>query len=112
MSFAALLNERVVIERVTPGAEDEWGNPALEWATLATVDGSVQPKSATEVALQSQGGAEITTHVIYLLPTDITGADRVRLEADAEGPYYQLTGKPRDAAGRGHHLECDAREIV
>ena len=118
----ALLRQSLVIERFTPGvvaatstvpahpALDEYGQPVYAWATLATVAGTIQPKSATEVALQSQAGATMTDTVIYLMPTDVVAADRIRLDADASGPYYEITGV-RDAAGRGDHLELDARLV-
>ena len=86
------------------------GQPVYAWATLATVNGSIQPKTAREVALESQGGATITDTKIYLEPTDVLAADRIRLAADTSGPYYEITGV-RDAAGRGHHLELDARLV-
>lgn len=122
MSFAALLNKSIVIERSYAGIVaatsttpehpllDDYGQPVLGWATLATVAGRIRPLTATEVVNQSQGGAAITTHVVYLAPTNVTSRDRVRLASQATGPYYQLTGV-RDAAGHGHHLECDAREV-
>jgi SPP1 family predicted phage head-tail adaptor len=112
MTFASLLRQQLVIERASGSSLDGYGQPIRTWGTLATVAGSVQPKSATEAALVNQEGAASTTHVIYLLPTDITAADRVRLASQTTGPYYQLTGTPRDAAGRGHHLECDAVEVA
>src|ERR1035437_7005820 len=123
MSLAAMLRQSLVIERSYPGVVaatstvpahpllNEWGEQVYAWVTLSTVNGSVQPKTATEVALQSQGGAEMVTHVIYVLPTDVLASDRIRLASEATGPYYQITGV-RDAAGRGQHLELDARKVA
>jgi head-tail adaptor len=100
------LTQTLVIERAAEGAENERGMAALTWATLATVKGLIYPKTAREVPQANQGGARIVTHRIYLLPTDLTAADRIRLEPD-DGDRYQLTGV-RNAGNRGHHLECDA----
>lgn len=119
MSFASLLRQSLVIERRAPAMIagtpptpqlDGYHQPVSSWGTLATVAGSIQPKSALEVAIQSQGGATMTDTIIYLLPTDVTAADRIRLAADTAGPFYEITGV-RDAAGRGHHLELDARLV-
>ena len=122
MSLAALLRQSLVIERLYPGIVaatssvpahpllDSDGQQVYAWVALATVAGSVQPKTATEVALQNQGGATMTDTVIYLLPTDVLAADRIRLTADTNGPYYEITGA-RDAAGHGHHYELDARLV-
>jgi SPP1 family predicted phage head-tail adaptor len=110
MTLAGLLRQSLVIQRAVASGVNEFGEPVYTWSDLATVRGSVQPKSASEVAAVSQGGAEIVTHVIYLLPTDVTAKDRIRLVSAATGPYYQITGV-RDAAGRGQHLELDAHEV-
>ena len=122
MSLAALLRQQIVIERslpVTVGATsavpehpllDDYGQQVHGWAALATVAGSIQPRKATEVALQSQGGATMTDTVVYLMPTDVLAADRIRPAVDTAGPWYEITGV-RDAAGRGHHLELDARLV-
>ena len=122
MSFAALLRQSLVIERLYPGIVaatsavpahpllDEYGQQVYAWVTLATVPGLIQPRRATEVALQSQGGATMTDMVIYMAPTDVLAADRIRLAADTTGPYYEITGV-RNAAGHDHHLELDARLV-
>ncbi|HEY8819054.1 MAG TPA: head-tail adaptor protein [Candidatus Limnocylindrales bacterium] len=89
---------------------DDLGQTIDAWTTLATVPGLIQPKTATEVAIQSQGGAEMTDTVVYLSPMDITAADRIHRAADTSGPFYEVTGV-RDAGGHGHHLEVDARLV-
>jgi head-tail adaptor len=119
VSFDQLLTDTLVIERTSvtmiagtpPTPElDDYGQPVYSWATLRTVAGLIQPKTATEVALQSQGGAEMTDTVIYLEPTDVLASDRIHRMADMPGPYYEITGV-RDPGGRGHHLELDCRLV-
>lgn len=110
MPIESMLDQPLVIERSTEGAENDRGQPALTWATLATVHGLIQPRTAFKVPQANQAGATVVTHVIYLLPTDVTTADRIRREPD-DGDRFQLTGI-RDAAGRGHHLECDAYVVT
>jgi SPP1 family predicted phage head-tail adaptor len=105
------LPQTIVIERVTNGTEDEYGNPAQTWTALGDpVAASVQPKKAQDMALLSQGGPVISDHTIYLYPTALNEGDRIRFDPD-DGRLYQVDGV-RDAAGRGHHLEVDAHMVT
>lgn len=113
MSFDSRLVHQLVIERAAPTVPptvDEWNNPIVTWATQATVAGLVQPKRAREVAQLNETGAVRATHTIYLRPTDLTEADRIRVVVGPPGTY-ELDGI-RDAAGLGHHLEIDAHTVV
>lgn len=109
MSFDSLLVHELVVERTSSSADDEYGQATSTYATLAEVRGLIQPKSARELAELSQAGPVIATHTVYLRPTDVRAADRIRFEPD-DGQRYELTSV-RDAAGMGHHLECDARTV-
>lgn len=116
MSFADRLIHSLLIVRHTVVTDingdpvlDENGQPTVTDSTTA-VQGLVQPKKATEVALISQGGAALTDHTVYLLPTAVTNADLITFDPD-DGRRYQVTGV-RDAAGIGHHLEVDARMVA
>jgi hypothetical protein len=111
MSFDSRLVHRIAIERTTPGAVDEWNQPSQTWTTLSEVPGLVQPKAVREIAQLNQAGATVSTHTVYLRPTDIDPADRIRVAAGGMAGLYQIDGI-RDAAGLGHHLEIDAREVV
>lgn len=106
MSFDSRLIHTLVIERFASGTEDEYGQPSQTYSTLATVSGLVQPKSYREVALTSQAGAVVSTHTIFMRPTDLQEADRIVYG----GARYEVTGV-RDAAGIGHHYEVDARLV-
>jgi head-tail adaptor len=110
MSFDSRLVHRLAIERSTAGAVDDQNMPAQTWSTLAEVAGLIQPKSARETAQLNQAGVVVSTHTIYLRPTDITEADRIRAITGPPGTY-QLDGI-RDAAGLGHHLEIDAQMVA
>ncbi len=79
-------------------------------AVLDTVRGLVQPKSVREVAQLNQAGAVVSDHTIYLYPTDLREADRIRFDPD-DGRRYEVRGV-RDAAGIGHHLEVDAEMVT
>jgi hypothetical protein len=108
MAIASRLIRTLVIERASDGAVDEYNQPSRIWATLATVRGLIQPKRAREVAQLNQAGAVVSTHTVFLAPTDVREADRILAD---DGQRYEIDGV-RDAAGLGHHLELDARTVV
>jgi SPP1 family predicted phage head-tail adaptor len=110
MISAHLMRHSLVIERATDGAVDDYNMPAQTWATLETVRGLVMPKTAEEVAQLSQGGPVASDHTIFLYPTDVQEADRIRFDPD-DGRTYQIDAV-RDAAGQGHHLELDAHVVT
>ncbi len=96
----------LVIERPAGGARDEYGNPTQTWATLATVKGLVQPKSARDIAQLSQGGPVVSDLTAYLYPTDLKESDRIV----SDGLTYQVDGV-RNAGGVDHHLEVDCHLV-
>lgn len=126
MSFGDRLIHDLTIERpehlLLGGEEelDDYGQPVREFITLASVKGLPQPKGAREKALISQAGVALSDYTVYLFPTDLTNADRIRhtaaecgvVDADLPDAIFELTGYPRNAAGVGHHLEVDCRLVV
>ena len=115
MSFGSRLTHTVDIERaVVSGGETDYGADLVTPTILATVQAAIQPLSQQEAAAFSQAGAAVSTHRIYLFPTNITTADAVihdplTCPATADLPYsrFEVTGVP-NAAGLGHHLEVEA----
>jgi SPP1 family predicted phage head-tail adaptor len=101
---------RLVIERATAGADNDHGLPAQTWSTLSTVWGWVQPKRAEEMAQPTQAGPVSSDHSIYLWPTDVREADRVRFATD-DGRRYQVDAV-WDEAGIEHHLKLDAHMVT
>lgn len=110
MGFDSRLLHTLIIERPTPGAVDDYNQPATTYATLASVPGLVQPKTVREVAQLNQAGAVVSTHTIFLRPTEIQPSDRVRVATGGMAGTYEIDGV-RDAAGLGHHLELDCRTV-
>lgn len=100
----------LVIQRATDGAVDEYNNPTRTWATLATVPGLVQPKTARELAQLNQAGPVLSTFTILLLPTDIAPADRITVAAGAMAGTYELDGI-RNVGGFNLQLEADAHMV-
>jgi hypothetical protein len=111
MSFDSRMRHVLIIERPTDGAVDDYNQPTVTYATLASVPGLVQPKNAREVMQLNQAGAVVSTHTIYLRPTEIQPSDRVRVAAGPMAGTYEIDGV-RDAAGLGHHYEIDARMVA
>jgi head-tail adaptor len=113
-SIEARFRDRLVVQRASATVDglgdpvlDEYGQPVVEWSPIATIDGLVVPKTSREVVLQSQGGAVVNDHTVYVMPGDITAADRI-LRYGTTGPYFQVTGI-RDALG--DHLELDVLAV-
>ena len=95
------LHTLVVKRNAATGATDEYGQPVVAETTVATVKGLIQPRRAREVALASQAGVVLGTHVAYLRPLAwLTTADWI----ERDGIRYDIVSMP-DAAGLGHHLE-------
>jgi hypothetical protein len=100
----------LIIERATDGAVDDYNNPTRTWSTLSTVKGLIQPKTAREVAQFNQAGAVVSTFTIYLRPTEIQPADRVRTDDAPVAGTYEIDGV-RNEAGLNHHLKADCRMV-
>ncbi|HEY5275075.1 MAG TPA: head-tail adaptor protein [Coriobacteriia bacterium] len=96
-----LIHQLVVMRMAATGSTDDYGQPIMAATTVATVPGLIQPRSAREVALASQAGAAIGTHVGYMRPlAGLTTRDWI----EHDGQRYDIVSVP-DAAGLGHHLE-------
>lgn len=104
-----MLVHSLTIERSTADALDDYGQPAMTFATLATVRGLVQPKSAREKAQANQAGAVLSEFSIYvLLTTDLRSADRIVYD----GATYQIDGIERRAYGGLAHQKADASRVA
>ena len=111
------INDRLIhslaIVSPTRDAEDidEYGQPVAGEPIVTTVKGLVQPKSAREIALTSQAGAEVSDHTIFLMPQTLSGAAYIRFEPDT-GDRYEISGIRSFEFGKDPHLEVDARRII
>lgn len=115
MSFAALLVHPLAIVEPAYGSDDEYGQPSAGTPTVTLVRGMVQPRSAREVVLASQAGAEISDHVVFLRPRRIaTGAYIADADASgvlAGGRRFDITGIRSFEFGSAPHLEVDCRLV-
>lgn len=116
MSFAALLiHPLAIVEPVYEVTDDEYGQPSPDDPSVSLVQGMVQPKTAREMALTSQAGAELSDHVIFLLPRRIAAGAWIA-DADADGVLaggrrFDVTGIRSIEFGSVPHLEVDARLV-
>lgn len=113
MSFPGLLTHPLAI--VTPATPDPdnvdgYGQPVAGSPTTELVNGMVQPKTAREVALASQGGAEVGDHTIFLLPRRINAAAFIRDQPDA-GRRFDIVGIRSFEFGSVPHLEVDVKLV-
>lgn len=113
MSYAGLLVHPLAI--VTPAIADPddvdgYGQPIAGTPTTVLVNGMVQPKTAREIALASQGGTEVGDHTIFLLPRKIHAAAYIRDQPDS-GRRFDIVGIRSFEFGSVPHLEVDCRLV-
>lgn len=134
MSFDSLLQHRVTIERPVVQMDGdeivttEFGQYETERAVLATaVPAQVQPlrqiaRTLREVIQTNDAGVVVGDYRIYMRPRDISTADLIAFDDVADWVLAGVYGATEDtrlevlairnAAGRNHHLELEARVIV
>jgi hypothetical protein len=113
MSLAGLLTHPLAIVTPTtpvPGSATDWNQPVPGTPETVVVDGLVQPKSAREMALTTQGGAPVSDHVIFLLPRRVSQAAYIRDEPDT-GRRFDVVGVRSFEYGTEPHLEVDCRLV-
>jgi hypothetical protein len=111
VSFDSLLRHTLTVKRnavADPPTYDEYNQPVTTVVTVATVKGLIQPRKAHEVALASQAGAVVGSHVGYMRPlAGLTTGDWI----ERGGIRYDVLAMP-DAAGQGHHLELALQAVT
>jgi hypothetical protein len=116
MSFAALLvHSLAIVEPVYEATDDDYGQPEADDPAVSLVQGMVQPKTAREMALTSQAGAELSDHTIFLLPRRIAAGAWIG-DADTDGVLaggrrFDITGIRSIEFGSVPHLEVDAHLV-
>lgn len=114
MSIAARFRHQLVISRYgESGVANARGN--LTQGFVADADpvmGNVQERKAREVPTGEREGVALSDAIAFLpitaATTSLRASDRL-LRADL---VYELVGLPRDAGGRGRHLEADLRRVT
>ena len=113
MALADRLRHELDIERFAPvldGAgdpiEDDYGQGQIAWSKLATVDAWVQPMSVQEQQRASGGGPVVSSHKVFMLPTEVRAADRLK-----HGSLYYSIDSVLNAAGKDHHYELMCHQV-
>lgn len=119
MSYTSLLDHEVQLVRTTETGEDDYGQAETSETTVGTARAAIQTKSAREVAALHEAGASVSDYTIFLeVAAGATTADALvhdpalcpQSVGDLPLSRFELSGV-RNAAGRGHHLELDARLV-
>lgn len=100
---AGKLDRRLTIRRFTETGRNEFNEPVISWADVATVWAQQRPNRGSErfAAAQIAGTAVMTFHIRYR--SDITVQDRLVYE----GQEYEIVAPPREI-GRRVVTEIDA----
>ncbi len=93
-------------------ATDEYGQPVPGEPTVTNVKGLIQPKTAREVQLISQAGAQLSDHTVFLLRSaPVENASYIRFTTD-DGDRYEVAGIRDFHYGTvNDHLEVDCRRV-
>ena len=100
---AGKLDRRLTIRRFMETGRNEFNEPILEWADIATVWAQQRPERGSErfAAAQVAGSSVMTFHIRYR--PDVTTKDRLGYK----GREYEIIAPPREI-GRRVVTEIDA----
>ena len=112
MSFASrLIHSLAIVEPTTTGVLDDYGQPVASDPVVTLVAGLLQPiYRGREVPLTTQGGAELSSHRVYLLPQALSADAYIRFEPD-DGDRYQVVDIKSFEFGHSPHLEVECKLI-
>jgi hypothetical protein len=110
MAIASRLRHTIVISRWTEGAttsprghrEDTWEDDD------ETVRGWIQPRTSRELTTDDVQGVAVSDALGFV---EIGASFTARDYLIESGRIFQVVGPPRDAGGRGRHLETDLRQV-
>lgn len=111
MSITARFRHTLTISRFgESGTANARGNLVKGYVDdTATIKGNLQERAAKEVPTGELAGVALSDAIAFLpITTVLVAPDRLKLGALT----YELIGLPRDAGGRGRHLEADLRRVT
>jgi hypothetical protein len=111
MAIAARFRHSLLISRFTEsGTANARGNQPKSYVDDAeSIRGNLQERAAREVPTGELAGVALSDAIAFLpIGTTISARDRLKKGA----LVYELLGLPRDAGGRGRHLEADLRRVT
>jgi hypothetical protein len=113
MAITARFRHTLTISRfIENGTANARGNLVKGYVDdTATIKGNLQERAAREVPSGELAGVALSDAIAFLpisaTTSTLRAPDRLKLGA----LVYELLGLPRDAGGRGRHLEADLRRV-
>ena len=87
---------------------DEFGDVVTRLEFAGAFDGYIGRPSSAEALRMGQRGIDVTGRLYASMGAPI--CDSCVIVEPSTGDTFQVASEPRDAAKRGHHLECSLRE--
>lgn len=114
MSIAMRFRHTLTLSRFgETGTANARGNrPTAYTDDASTLRGNVQERAARELPSGESAGVAVSDAIGFLPITAATSSLRAGDRIHANGFTYELLGLPRDAGGRGRHLEADLRRVT
>jgi hypothetical protein len=114
VSIAARFRHSLTISRFTEsGTANARGNQPKSYVDDALpVKGNLQERAAREVPSGELAGVALSNAIVFLPIAAATSSLRAPDRLKKAGLVYELLGLPRDAGGRGRHLEADLRRVT
>jgi hypothetical protein len=114
VSIAGRFRHSLTITRFTEsGIANARGNLTKGYVDDAEpIKGNLQERAAREVPTGELAGVAISNAIAFLPIKTATATLRAPDRLKMGGLVYELLGLPRDAGGRGRHLEADLRRVT
>lgn len=114
MPIAARFRHTITISRLTSlGTANARGNrPKAYVDDAATIKGNIQDRASREVPTGELADVATSDAIAFLPIAAATMLLRAPDRLTTSLLVYQLVGIPRDAGGRGRHLEADLRRVT
>lgn len=87
---------------------DEFGDVVTRLEFAGAFDGYIGRPNSAEALRMGQRGIDVTGRLYASMGAPI--CDSCVIVEPGTGDAFQVASEPRDAAKRGHHLECSLRE--
>jgi hypothetical protein len=113
MAIAARFRHSLTISRFTEsGTANARGNQPKSYVDDADpIRGNLQERAAREVPTGELAGVALSDAIAFLPIAEATSRLRAPDRLKLGVLVYELLGLPRDAGGRGRHLEADLRRV-
>lgn len=114
MAITARFRHTLTISRlIESGTANARGNQTRSYVDdAATIKGNLQERAAKEVPSGELAGVALSDAIAFLPITSATTSLRAPDRLKKALLVYELIGLPRDAGGRGRHLEADLRRVT